>query len=95
MPYLKIKGDAAMVKGKNIGSCLGDLFSVNWMEDRGDGHIDHIMDSDVCAMCAMCAVWDSGAMFYLFIDVDRLHTLEIWKVEREEWMDARERLEEA
>ena len=56
MPYLKIKGDAAMVKGKNIGSCLGDLFSVNWMEDRGDGHIDHIMDSDVCAMCAMCAL---------------------------------------
>lgn len=26
-------GDAAMVKGKNIGSCLGDLFSVSWMED--------------------------------------------------------------
>ena len=25
-------GDAAVVKGKNIGSCLGDLFSVNWME---------------------------------------------------------------
>ncbi|CAE7755257.1 dVPE, partial [Symbiodinium pilosum] len=26
-------GDAAVVKGKNVGSCLGDLFSVNWMED--------------------------------------------------------------
>jgi len=26
-------GDAAMVKGKNVGSCLGDLFSVNWMQD--------------------------------------------------------------
>jgi len=26
-------GDEAMVKGKNIGSCLGDLFSVNWMQD--------------------------------------------------------------
>lgn len=26
-------GAAAMVNGKNIGSCLGDLFSVNWMED--------------------------------------------------------------
>lgn len=22
-----------MVNGKHIGSCLGDLFSVNWMED--------------------------------------------------------------
>jgi len=22
-----------MVKGKNVGSCLGDLFSVNWMQD--------------------------------------------------------------
>ena len=26
-------GDDAMVKGKNVGSCLGDLFSVNWMQD--------------------------------------------------------------
>merc|ERR1712224_888942 len=26
-------GSDAMVNGKNIGSCLGDLFSVNWMED--------------------------------------------------------------
>ena len=26
-------GDAAKVRGKNIGSCLGDLFSVNWMQD--------------------------------------------------------------
>jgi len=26
-------GDAAIVKGKNVGSCLGDLFSVNWMQD--------------------------------------------------------------
>ena len=26
-------GDEAMVKGKNVGSCLGDLFSVNWMQD--------------------------------------------------------------
>lgn len=79
VPYLKIKGDAAMVKGKNIGSCLGDLFSVNWMEDPGDGHIDHIMDSDMCAMCALCLrKWSYDelclSMFYLFIDVDRLHT---------------------
>jgi len=26
-------GSEAVVNGKNIGSCLGDLFSVNWMED--------------------------------------------------------------
>ena len=26
-------GDAALVRGKNIGSCLGDVFSVNWMPD--------------------------------------------------------------
>jgi len=26
-------GSAAKVNGKNVGSCLGDLFSVNWMED--------------------------------------------------------------
>merc|ERR1719414_1065580 len=25
--------DGAHVNGKNIGACLGDLFSVNWMED--------------------------------------------------------------
>jgi len=27
-----------LVKGKSLGTCLGDLFSVNWMEDsdRGD-----------------------------------------------------------
>ena len=26
-------GSEAVVNGKNIGSCLGDLFSTNWMED--------------------------------------------------------------
>merc|ERR1719379_21033 len=26
-------GSAAVVNGKNVGSCLGDLFSVSWMED--------------------------------------------------------------
>jgi len=26
-------GSDAMVNGKDVGSCLGDLFSVNWMED--------------------------------------------------------------
>jgi len=30
-------GSSAMVAGKNIGSCLGDLFSINWMEDS-DSH---------------------------------------------------------
>ena len=28
-----------MVNGKNIGSCLGDLFSVNWMEDTEAANI--------------------------------------------------------
>ncbi|CAK8988586.1 unnamed protein product [Durusdinium trenchii] len=32
-------GDEAVVKGKNIGSCLGDLFSVNWMEDDDLGKL--------------------------------------------------------
>lgn len=26
-------GTSAVVQGKNIGSCLGDLFSVNWLEN--------------------------------------------------------------
>merc|ERR1719265_3079451 len=26
-------GSDAMVDGKSVGSCLGDLFSVSWMED--------------------------------------------------------------
>ena len=30
-------GDEAVVKGKNIGSCLGDEFSVFWMEDTDKG----------------------------------------------------------
>jgi len=30
-------GSDAVVNGVNIGSCLGDLFSVNWMEDS-DSH---------------------------------------------------------
>mmetsp|Transcript_44266 Transcript_44266/g.105388 ORF Transcript_44266/g.105388 Transcript_44266/m.105388 type:complete len:441 (+) Transcript_44266:67-1389(+) len=32
-------GDSAMVKGKNVGSCLGDLFSVNWMQDDDLGKL--------------------------------------------------------
>ena len=27
------------VNGKSVGSCLGDLFSVNWMEDTDKGHL--------------------------------------------------------
>jgi len=30
-------GSAAKVNGKNVGSCLGDLFSVSWMEDSDKG----------------------------------------------------------
>merc|ERR1712217_756853 len=30
-------GSAAKVNGKNVGSCLGDLFSVSWMEDSDNG----------------------------------------------------------
>ena len=30
-------GSEAVVDGKNIGSCLGDLFSINWMQDT-EGH---------------------------------------------------------
>lgn len=33
-------GSDAMVNGKNIGSCLGDLFSVNWMEDADVAKMD-------------------------------------------------------
>ncbi|EAR87482.1 peptidase C13 family protein (macronuclear) [Tetrahymena thermophila SB210] len=32
-------GSDAVVNNKNIGSCLGDLFSVNWLEDT-DAHTD-------------------------------------------------------
>lgn len=30
-------GSQAVVQGKNIGSCLGDLYSVTWMEDTDKG----------------------------------------------------------
>lgn len=32
-------GSDAVIHKKNIGSCLGDLFSVSWMEDT-DNHKD-------------------------------------------------------
>merc|ERR1711870_159778 len=32
-------GSAAKVNGKSIGSCLGDLFSVSWMEDSDKGDL--------------------------------------------------------
>lgn len=31
--YAAYCGTQAKVNGKKIGSCLGDLFSINWMED--------------------------------------------------------------
>ena len=37
--YAAYCGSDAMVNGKNIGSCLGDLFSVNWMEDTEAANI--------------------------------------------------------
>ena len=32
-------GDAAVVKGKNLGTCLGDEFSVKWMENVDEGNL--------------------------------------------------------
>jgi legumain len=29
-----------IVKGKHIGSCLGDLFSANWMEDTDLSNVE-------------------------------------------------------
>lgn len=31
-------GSEAVVDGKDINSCLGDLFSISWMEDTDEGH---------------------------------------------------------
>jgi len=39
-------GGAAVVNGKNIGSCLGDLFSTNWMEDTDAAITAMAMDSE-------------------------------------------------
>jgi legumain len=36
----------AVVNGKNIGSCLGDLFSTNWMEDTDKAITGGDMDSE-------------------------------------------------
>jgi len=33
-------GSDAVVNGVNVGSCLGDLFPVNWMEDTDAANID-------------------------------------------------------
>jgi legumain len=32
-------GDEAKVNGKSVGTCLGDLFSVSWMEDADLGYL--------------------------------------------------------
>ena len=39
-------GSEAVVNGKNIGSCLGDLFSTNWMEDTDAAITAMAMDSE-------------------------------------------------
>ena len=39
-------GSEAVVNGKNIGSCLGDLFSTNWMEDTDSAITAMAMDSE-------------------------------------------------
>lgn len=39
-------GSEAMVDGKNIGSCLGDLFSTNWMEDTDAAITGGKMDTE-------------------------------------------------
>ena len=39
-------GSEAYVGGKNIGSCLGDLFSINWMEDTeaNDPNVETLLE---------------------------------------------------
>merc|ERR1712013_835126 len=39
-------GSEATVNGKNIGSCLGDLFSTNWMEDTDSAILAMTTDSE-------------------------------------------------
>ena len=39
-------GSEAVVDGKNIGSCLGDLFSTNWMEDADTAVLAMAMGSE-------------------------------------------------
>ena len=39
-------GSEAYVDGKNIGSCLGDLFSTNWMEDTDKAISDKAMGTE-------------------------------------------------
>ena len=39
-------GSEAVVNGKNIGSCLGDLFSTNWMEDTDKAITAGNMDTE-------------------------------------------------
>lgn len=39
-------GSEATVNGKNIGSCLGDLFSTNWMEDTDSAILAMATDSE-------------------------------------------------
>jgi len=42
--------DEAMVDGKNINSCLGDLYSVSWMEDSDLGTSHETLDAQTAAV---------------------------------------------
>lgn len=42
-------GSEATVNGTNIGSCLGDLFSTNWMEDTDGAILAEATDSETLA----------------------------------------------
>lgn len=39
-----------MVSGKHIGSCLGDLFSVNFLEDTDKGNYDQSLNEQFQAI---------------------------------------------
>jgi glycosylphosphatidylinositol transamidase (GPIT) subunit GPI8 len=43
-------GADAVVKGKNVGSCLGDLFSVNWMEDNDQSTTSETISDQIKAV---------------------------------------------
>ena len=57
-----------MVKGKNIGSCLGDLFSVNWMEDDDLGKLaSETFRSQISkATCELVVVCKLGIVLDVF-----------------------------
>merc|ERR1712070_487290 len=40
------------VKGKHVGSCLGDLFSIAWMEDSDLGNLHESIETQVTRVTA-------------------------------------------